>query len=533
MTERINSIKPYRFSPVVTWSILGISLIPFLFKIIGFDLGSPSKTVDLTLGIIPSDDFMHSILKGAFLHTILEWSGVIVALIIALLSYVHYSIKKDFVVPVIGISLLCGGLMDAFHILTADRIISGASANQDLAPFTWALSALFHIIILLLGAWVILYGDLEKRLRLTQNKMVWGVSLIFGAICVSIILIAANSENIPQTMFPESLIKRPWDVTPLIFMVLGVYFFDKLNKKHPSYFSYGLIISIIPSGFSELYMAFGSFNLFDHFFLTAHFLKIISYLVPFIGLLMDYIHTYKALIENSRKVKIQNDELMQFSYVVSHDLKTPLRGISTLVDFLEDDLKDDPSESVKKSLSLLRKRTKKLFDLVDGILNFSRAGRVESKKKWIPIHEVLNHSIEMLNPPLSVSIKFPEENVQMFSNLYELNQIFQNLIGNGIKFNDKPNPIIKITYREIPNGLIEFRVSDNGPGIEEKYHEKIFKVFQKLDLDSTNENTGIGLSIVKKLIESNGGEIWIESNANAGVSFLFTWPIKSKQLLIN
>jgi signal transduction histidine kinase len=525
--------NPYRFTPLVNWIILGICILPFLIKACGINFGIAQKSIYLSPGTIPTDDLFYSILTGAFLHTILEWSGVIIALMIAMLSFVHFSIKKDFVVPVIGIALFCAGLMDSFHILTADRIIQSAADNQDFSPFTWALSALFHITILLIGCSVILFGDIKNKIRLSQNKMVWGTSLIFGALAVSIMIIAAHSESIPQTIYPNSLIKRPWDVVPLVLMILGLYLFNRLNKEHPSYFSFGLLVSIIPSGFSELYMAFGSFSLFDHYFLTSHFLKIISYLVPFIGLLMDYIFTYKALIEKTRRMNLQNDELMQFSYVVSHDLKTPLRGISTLVEFLESDLKNDKSPSVQDSLTLLKERTQRLINLVDGILNFSKAGRTQSEKKWIKVSEALHYSMKILNPPQEVNIIFPENDYKIHSNIYEINEIFQNLIGNGIKFNDKPNPVIEISSKTLTPNFIEFRVSDNGPGIDEKYHEKIFKVFQKLDTDLHNANTGIGLSIVKKLIESNGGEIWVKNNEDSGVSFYFTWPILTKQILVD
>jgi PAS domain S-box-containing protein len=289
--------------PIVL-GIIGICLLPFTLNLFGVDFGSASKALPIgnSENIVIDDLFYR--LSGAFTHTILEWSAFCAAIFIVFLSFAHYRAVKDITTPVIGVALLCAGFMDAFHTLAADRLIEAVADNTNLIPFTWAISRIFNALIMIIGVSLLLIRPRsESKAGLS---FVLGVSIVFGLLAFAIIDYCASHPNLPQTIYPDSLITRPWDVGPLLlFIFAGVYIFPKFYKQHPSLFAHSLIIFTIPEIAVELHMAFGSTALFDNHFNIAHFLKIVAYLVPLIGLTLDYIQTYL----NKEETSIESERL--------------------------------------------------------------------------------------------------------------------------------------------------------------------------------------------------------------------------------
>jgi PAS domain S-box-containing protein len=220
----------------------------------------------------------------------------------------------------------------------------------------------------------------------------------------------------------------------------------------------------------------------------------------------------------------QNHELDQFTYIVSHDLKAPLRAVSNLSQWIEEDLNGQLSEELSQQMQLLRSRVYRMNDLIDGLLQYSRIGRTENAYAAINIDRLLFDVIDSVDPPSGFKIEIGsvmpilERGEAML-----LKQVFANLIGNAIKHHDRSDG--KITITVIPKGkFCEFAVQDDGPGIPPAFHDKIFVIFQTLQSRDVFESTGIGLSIVKKIVESQGGRIWVESMVGAGATFRFTWP---------
>jgi len=464
-------------------------------------------------------------------------------------------------------------------------------------------------------------------------------------------------------MFPDSFITRPWDVIPLgIYVLSGLFLYPRFYKQNPNLFTHALLISLIPHITTELHMAFGSTSLFDNDFNIAHFLKIFAYVVPLIGLILDYSKTYSeqtslninlleqikirkeaekmnldlrnalnqaALVsitdtkgkilyvnnefcktsqynkdeligqdidiinsgyhtgdfwkdlwkrlgdgkiwkgeikdkakdgsyywvystiipfidkqnkpyqylsimfvitkekETEHKLLEQNLELEHFAYVVSHDLKAPLRSIDSLANFIEVDLKDNKEEDVISNLALLKGRVHRMDNLIEGILEYSKIGMVETKKEEFDMNQLLSEIIEIQNFPEGFDFKIKTSFPTIIGIKSQFSQLFSNLISNGIKYNDKDQGLIVLDYLEHENGL-EFTIEDNGPGIPEKYHDKIFVVFQTLEARGTNESTGIGLSIVKKIIDKLHGTIRLESSENKGTKFIIWLPKQKK-----
>lgn len=218
----------------------------------------------------------------------------------------------------------------------------------------------------------------------------------------------------------------------------------------------------------------------------------------------------------------KNKELDQFAYIVSHDLKAPLRAINNLSEWIVEDMPDMP-EIVSDNFDLLRGRVQRMENLINGVLDYSRIGRTKIAVEEVDIKELLDQISETLVPnegfEISIAKNFPVINA---ANIL-LYQIFSNLISNAVKYNDKPLGKIECRYDTLPN-FHQFTITDNGPGIAQEYHKKVFKVFQTIEARDKKESTGIGLAIVQKIIEEKGGSIRIESEENKGASFIFTLP---------
>ncbi|MBK0402974.1 CHASE3 domain-containing protein [Adhaeribacter sp. BT258] len=217
-----------------------------------------------------------------------------------------------------------------------------------------------------------------------------------------------------------------------------------------------------------------------------------------------------------------NKELDQFAYVVSHDLKAPLRAINNLAEWISEDITDKDPEIMKK-LELMRGRVQRMENLINGILAYSKVGRKDIAPETFEVNTLLGNIIDMLAPPSNYQIILPTQPLTLTTQKIMLVQVLSNLIGNSFKYNNKPDGVTVITWREA-GSFYEFMVKDNGPGIPEQFHDRIFGVFQTIEARDTRESTGIGLAIVKKIIEEKGGRIRIESKENEFTSFIFTWP---------
>lgn len=228
-----------------------------------------------------------------------------------------------------------------------------------------------------------------------------------------------------------------------------------------------------------------------------------------------------SLLVNELETK--NRELEDFAYVVSHDLKAPLRAIGTLAEWIATDNADKLDDDGKEHLSLLMSRVKRMHDLIEGVLKYSRLGRIREEMEIVDINEEIATVIDMLAPPETFTIEIENKLPSIVAEKTRIRQIFENLISNAIKFNDKPEGIIRIGCSS-DDGMWMFRVSDNGPGIDEKYHDKIFKIFQTLQARDEFESTGIGLTLVKKIVTMYGGSVWVESKRGIGSTFVFTLP---------
>jgi len=521
-------------------ALIVICILPYLLNVFGVDF-STSKNLSAPIENVSEIDGMFYKLSGAFSHTLLEWSAFCTALFTVILAFVHFGIKKDLTTPIIGMALFFAGCMDAFHTLAADRLIEAVADNRNLIPFTWAICRLFNALIMIAGVGLLLMNKNERSSGST--KFVIGVSVGFGFAAYSIINYCATSELLPQTMFPESIITRPFDVLPLIvFIIAGLFIYPRFYRARPSLFSHAMLVSVIPQIATQLHMSFGSVALFDNHFNIAHFLKIIAYIVPFLGLLLDYVRTYReeeitikqlkttqhALVEQTQLLVHKNKELNDFAYIVSHDLKAPLRAIGSLADWIASDYADKFDADGKEQMGLLKGRVVRMHNLIEGILQYSRIGRINEAKQKVDTAKLVPEVVDSIAPPEEISITVVDKLPEITFEKTRIIQVFQNLIGNAVKYMDKDIGVVKVGCK-FEEDYWKFHVADNGPGIDEKYHAKVFQIFQTLNPRDEVESTGVGLSVVKKIVETSGGQIWIESEVGAGSTFYFTIPHKGRE----
>ena len=228
------------------------------------------------------------------------------------------------------------------------------------------------------------------------------------------------------------------------------------------------------------------------------------------------------LLATTATLEKRNQELDQFAYAASHDLKAPLRAIANLSEWIEEDLEDKLDDDTRHQMNLLRSRVHRLENLINGLLVYSRIGRLKSEPQEVAVGEMIAEIIDLLDVPDSFQIQIQEEMPSLFTELIPLQQVFNNLISNAIKHSDHDRGQIVISAKE-QNNFYEFAVADNGKGIDPKYHERIFTIFSTLEARDSKESTGIGLAIVKKAVENQGGKIEVESQVGAGTTFRFTW----------
>jgi PAS domain S-box-containing protein len=229
-----------------------------------------------------------------------------------------------------------------------------------------------------------------------------------------------------------------------------------------------------------------------------------------------------ALTQTTAQLAKRNQELDRFVYVVSHDLKAPLRAIANLSQWIEEDLSGQLPEENQRQMQLLRQRVYRMEALIDGLLDYSRVGRTEATTETVNVGELLDEVIDSLAPPVTFTIQVQPQMPTIVAKRLLLTQVFANLISNAIKHHHRPDGRIEIAATE-KGDYYEFAVTDDGPGIAPEYHERIFGIFQTLKANHSHESTGIGLSIVKKIIETEGGEIVLESELEKGATFRFTW----------
>jgi signal transduction histidine kinase len=540
------SVSKAKLPEALVWAVVVVCVVPFLLNLAGVDFATQARVFEPVQGLdTPSEKViaaLHHTLKVSFTHTILEWSAFCTAIFTVFLAFVHFHITRDVTTLVIGVALFFAGTMDAFHILAADRLLETVIDSQNFIPFTWTVCRLFNVFIMMTGAGLCLATQGSKWQGSPGIAIL--ASILFGGIAYLITHNSVASARLPQMIFPDAIVTRPYDAIPLVlFLITGAFVYPRLYQRVPSLFSHALIISIVPNVAAQLHMAFGSGMLFDAHFNMAHFLKMISYLVPFSGLALDYIRAYReeertvqrlteareALVERSAQLEKvnadlvrRNSELDEFNYVVSHDLQEPVRTLMAFSDHLRKDLGLNLPDRAAQDVGFIVDTANRMQTLIQDLLKLSSTGRTDMKCEWVCLTTCVKQVLETL------AIRVQETGATItcdplptvWGDPVLLRQMYQNLIDNALKFVNHHPPEIRLTAEPHVGHWI-LGVQDHGIGLKPEFTEQIFLPFKRLHGRAQYAGTGIGLAICRKAVERHGGRIWVESQVDEGAHFRF------------
>jgi len=239
----------------------------------------------------------------------------------------------------------------------------------------------------------------------------------------------------------------------------------------------------------------------------------------------------KSILE---ELEWSNRELDDYTYAVSHDLKAPLRTIEAFSGFLLEDYAEKLDETGKDYLKRMNEATIRMKSLIDDLLLISRVGRKYTELEVVDLNDV----IKEIKLEYDIVLKERQGNIiseklpMLETHKVWIKQLFSNLINNGLKFNKSAEPRVWVSFKERLNDYL-FSIKDNGIGIDKKYHEQIFKIFQRLHTQDEYPGTGSGLTICKKIVENFRGKIWVESKPGKGSTFNFTYPKESYRIDIS
>jgi two-component system, NtrC family, sensor kinase len=328
--QRLSSISPRFFSdhllkPVTKLpqellvGLVVICLLPRILEIMGVNFAVNVAPQQL-MPIGPVETYGGSNphyrqLLGDFIHLLLEWSAVSLAFFSIVLAIARFRITPDVTVPIIGITLFFAGVTDAFHALASVQVIQATAQGHPFIHFTWLLCRLGNALLPMLGAMLCLLGK-PKNVK-GDSSFVIGIGIIFGGLVALLMYLLIVSPMMPQTVFPDAHIARPWEFLPFsLFAISALFIYPRFYRQYPSLFSHALWLATIPSMATQLYMGLGSRVSFDSGFNIAHFLKVVSYAVPLIGLMLDYINAQKQSKFVNQYLSKEIDERMRIQEVL-------------------------------------------------------------------------------------------------------------------------------------------------------------------------------------------------------------------------
>ncbi|MCP4050673.1 MAG: GHKL domain-containing protein [bacterium] len=534
--------------PVFYLILLGLMLlVPFVFVVFSPEFILPQI-------IVGYKHYLASMLqlRGYLVHIMLEWLCAWVAIITSILTIVHYSIKRQISTPIIGIALFFAGALDLFAILATTQVLFQVKDIVNFVPFIWTINRLFFIILLTTEVIILTFRkrikkdkDLVEKHMKNDIVLIVITNLILLVVAYFFIRLAGSSPALPVSYFLNNLSIdfKMYDLITLFFFVItGLLVFPYHYFSFPSVFSNSLMLCIIPSIIGQVIVSFYSKDIFDAGSNSGSFFKLMSYGTIFLGLGLDYINTYQKELRSQHRLRFSlrklflrkkelekvNLELDSFVYTASHDLKTPLRGIASFADILQEDYADTLDAEGKSYLKRISTSIIRMQNLINDLLTLSRISRVKKKYSKVDLQslvaKIVTHNEQYLEK--KVEFEIYENMPVIYAEEIKMETLISNLITNAIKFsqkNTKVVPRIEIGFKIETNRCVVF-VKDNGIGIEEQYHGKIFEMFKRLHTNHDYEGSGLGLSIVKRIAEDHSGECWVESAKGQGATFFFSIP---------
>lgn len=229
-------------------------------------------------------------------------------------------------------------------------------------------------------------------------------------------------------------------------------------------------------------------------------------------------------LKAEQALKQSNEALRDFAHVISHDLKAPMRGISMVANWLSTDYTDLLDDEGRELIRIMLNRVGRMESMIDGVLRYSRVGRLNEGRQPVDLNRMVREIADLFGSSGRVVVRIANPLPTLWVEPISLQQVFQNLIDNAVKFNDKAVCEVSVDVAPLPEGGWLFSVADNGPGIAPEYHERVFQLFHTLQTKEEANSAGVGLAIVKRMVDLSGGRVWVNSHLGAGSTFYFSLP---------
>lgn len=336
MLTRFLNKRAYR----LPWQFIALTLLacllPLLLNLLGIDFGVVNLyPVFEQVGELVYESqqtIVHRFLRGNFIHVILELISIITALLTAILCFVEYGMKKDISTPIIGVALFCAGMLDVFHVLASARIVSvGADWSGNIDNFSWLISRCYHALILMMGTGIFLISSQLRTRQETERKAntyILYISLIFVLLSALTINIIFRIDGVSELYSSNTRITQILNNIPLfLYLVSAAFILPRFIRKYPSIFSQMLLLSLVPAIFAQLCMVYGSDTNFDNYFNIAHYEKFVTYLIPFLGISLNYQQMHRNERKVIRNMNVQATERRKAEALVNGVLNSSVSGI--------------------------------------------------------------------------------------------------------------------------------------------------------------------------------------------------------------
>lgn len=513
-------------------------------------LAAPALTAFALLGLallLPDAGWR----SGAQLHTLVELASTLLAGVAGVTALARYNARPDGTILLFGAGFLGTALFDGYHTLVTSPFFSIVfpSAPESLIPWSWNASRTFLGLMMLGSA---LVWGLERRLGRPVQLRPRSVYATTALLTLSSFAFFALVP-LGRAHFPELVVARPGELLPgLLFLGAAAAILARRDWRQDP-LEFWVLHSLIVGAFCQLAFMSRSLSLFDGAFDAAHVLKLLSYALVLVGLLSEIQASWRrterlalALGEANRTLEDRvarrtaelaeanaalarsNVELGQFAYVASHDLQSPLRAVSQLVDLFEDEFSDSLDREGRAYLDRIGEACRRMQRMITDLLSYSRLDSRDAEREATDLNDVLADVLELLAADVeragAIVTSDPLPTIDAVA--HQMTQLLQNLVGNALKYRSHRTPRIHVSA-ETRDGRCILGVRDNGVGIAEPDRERVFELFRRLHAHADAPGTGIGLATCRRIVEGHGGRIAIESVLGEGSTFRCDLPMRT------
>jgi signal transduction histidine kinase len=520
----------YRIPDIYVVLVSAVCAIPLLLNLFGIDLGnvieqlSPVKVIEMSR--IEEQAGYRDLLTGKYAHTIFVSISVTVALLTFILALVDYNIRREAGTLIIAMAFFCSGLLETFHLLVSTRVIPMYVNSYYLTSYTWFYCRLFLASIISLG--ILFYLLPGKRSTAAAMKTVekrFGhflifVAVVFAMLTFATILFLLLSSNVSASAYPYRNIARNFELIPLaVYLFAALYLLPKYCERLPTVFSKSIMLSMIPAVAAQLYMTFGSLELYDNSFNISHFLHAATYFIPFAGLCLNYIEAHRKE-KTANELLVQSEKLAltgRMTRMLAHEVRNPLTNINLSAEQLHSGFLS-ADESGRRYIEIIERNTKRINDLISEMLNVSRPSELELKEHTI--YSLVDDALARAKDRIELNQirieKIYSDNIHsLMLDAEKICTAFLNIIINAVEAMEQGKGVLKI-YISVFRDFCEVIFEDNGKGIS---HDLLLKIFEPFYTGKTS-GTGLGLPAAKNIIESHGGVIEVESLEGKGSRFI-------------